>query len=546
MIAEHDPDMVTIIPGSEPFVFVKTEETEGQPLESYLLDSQNYYQEIFRKKLNPITLVFNDEDIEKSFSKKRRSSFGAFAISLLIFFVNFCLLTSIEYLAFNFATDEEKPLRDLSGIFFLPVVALVFLLVFLVYKDYKRYNNSDPSLYHKIALRLRKLVNLHVCALICLWLMTVSLLMNVPEVLDLCCGTNGCDFSNPDPKNKTATIHQSTPIDNFCKISTKCPTGDDVTTFIVGSIFLVIMNGTNFERLRSLAMNFGILIILLAYVGTILLVPGAWVVFQYIFIETFPILICFVLAAFAQNYNQEYHFRQVFLLRKSIKNNFQRIIQLQEETEQLILNILPVHVARRLQDSYRPDNTMAQKVPYSTILFCSISNFAELLNTMEIEDAMWILNDVVCKFDDLCDFYGVEKIKTNGPYYMAVTGLEASNVQSGHAAAKSMAKFSLAMLETIGKFNSENSTRFELRIGLNYGPCVSGVIGKKKFSFDIWGDSVNVASRMESTNLPRKIQVSRDVALILKDSFHLTRRGMVPVKGKGEMETYFLEDQIKS
>jgi len=161
---------------------------------------------------------------------------------------------------------------------------------------------------------------------------------------------------------------------------------------------------------------------------------------------------------------------------------------------------------------------MAKKVPYSTVLFASISNFSEFLNSVEYEEAMWVLNDIVCEFDELCDKYNVEKIKTNGPYYMAVVGLEAEEKLSGEKAANGLffssslsffsfrlvstrfvtgvAKFALAMMKTMERFNHEKGHSFTLRVGLNHGPCVSGVIGKKKFCFDIWGDSVNVASRM--------------------------------------------------
>ena len=139
---------------------------------------------------------------------------------------------------------------------------------------------------------------------------------------------------------------------------------------------------------------------------------------------------------------------------------------------------------------------MAKKVPHSTILFASICNFSDFLNRVEYEEAMWVLNDIVCLFDELCDKYNVEKIKTNGPYYMAATGLELPDDDLGEQAAIDMCRFALAMHAVLEKYNADHDKHFQLRIGINHGPCVSGVIGKKKFSFDIWGDSVNVASRM--------------------------------------------------
>jgi len=291
-------------------------------------------------------------------------------------------------------------------------------------------------------------------------------------------------------------------------------------------------------------MNGIALAICLGFVVILSVVPGAWEIFQQSVQQTSSIMVCVVILVSIQNYRSEYRSRSLYLLRKHVVSNIIKVDRLQEETEQLLLNILPVHVAKQLKGGIRPEGTMAKKVPNSTILFASISNFSEFLNTVEYEEAMWILNDIICLFDELCDKYSVEKIKSNGPYYMAATGLEAQD--SPLTAASNMARFALAMMGTLDRYNAEHKMNFQLKVGINSGSCVSGVIGKKKFSFDIWGDSVNVASRMESTNLPGRIQVTRDTYLLLKDKFNFQLRGFVVVKGKGEMQTYFLEGKLQS
>jgi len=392
---------------------------------------------------------------------------------------------------------------------------------------------------------VRSIFNLHVCAAICLSLMAANALLNIPEAVRDCC-PNGCDkptlqvpslfkplvdlvVSAGSPERQL--FHQvSTPFTTvLCPTITGCPTTKSKVSYVIGGLFLVLLvpphslslhiwhlnvvlliflfsvlffsfhfiqNATNFERLRMIVMNSIIISIFLVYVIAVYQATDALVVFGQGFNETIGILACFLLAACVQNYLHEYRFRRVFLLRRNIKANFQRVVIMHDETEQLLLSVLPVHVAKKLKGSIRPEGTMAQRLPYSTILFCSICNFSDFLKTTPYEEAMWVLNDVVCLFDDLCDKYKIEKIKTNGPYYMALAGLQTEDVKSGNLAAGNLARFALMMNRKLAKFNQDRNFSFALRIGLHHGPCVSGVIGKKKIGFDIWGDSVNVASRM--------------------------------------------------
>ncbi|MBQ1661557.1 MAG: adenylate/guanylate cyclase domain-containing protein, partial [Treponema sp.] len=173
-----------------------------------------------------------------------------------------------------------------------------------------------------------------------------------------------------------------------------------------------------------------------------------------------------------------------------------------------------------------------------TVLFTDIVGFTEMSGSMDAEMVVTILNRLVCRFDERARYEGIEKIKTIGDAYMAVSGL---SVKSGNDGAVRMIKFAQGLLEDVKKFNSLSSYKVQIRVGINSGNLVAGVIGKTKFIYDVWGDTVNVASRMEGSGEPMCIHVSESVYVQARDSFSF--RGPVPVelKGKGLMDGYFVE-----
>jgi class 3 adenylate cyclase len=156
-----------------------------------------------------------------------------------------------------------------------------------------------------------------------------------------------------------------------------------------------------------------------------------------------------------------------------------------------------------------------------------------------------MLNDLFSMFDEVVDKYGLNKVKTIGDCYM-VTSVPAIVIDDEAEHCRVMCHFGLDMIAALHKYNSEGRGRkLDLRVGINCGPVVAGVVGTKRFLYDLWGDAVNLASRMESTGIPGKIQTTGHVAELAKDDFNFERRGMVHVKGKGEMETHFLTDRKK-
>lgn len=204
-----------------------------------------------------------------------------------------------------------------------------------------------------------------------------------------------------------------------------------------------------------------------------------------------------------------------------------------QRSESLLLNILPEAIAARLKVE---PGVIASRFEKVTILFADIADFTPLSEQMAPEDLVSLLNGILSEFDDLADKYGVEKIKTIGDAYMAVAGLPEHLEDHAQPAAE----MALDMMNAMERFNSDLGARIQLRIGINSGPVVAGVIGKRKFAYDLWGDAVNTASRMGSHGLPGEVQVSKTTYDLLKDSYCFEERGTIDIKGKGPMAVFLL------
>ncbi len=208
----------------------------------------------------------------------------------------------------------------------------------------------------------------------------------------------------------------------------------------------------------------------------------------------------------------------------------------QKQTEKLLLNILPKPIAERLQQKQQ---VIADSFSDVSVLFADLVGFTNFASTKTPTELVEILNQIFIEFDLLSNRHGLEKIKTIGDAYMVVGGLPIQ--RADHAS--SIAKIALDMQSFIARFNTQINEKFSLRIGINIGPVVAGVIGLTKFSYDLWGDTVNVASRMESSGIPGQTQVTAAVYERLKEQFLFQERGTISIKGKGEMMTYLLIGQ---
>jgi len=204
-----------------------------------------------------------------------------------------------------------------------------------------------------------------------------------------------------------------------------------------------------------------------------------------------------------------------------------------EEIEELLLNILPQAIAERLQEG---QSIIADSFSDVSVLFADLVGFTNFASQKTATETVKVLNQIFTQFDQLSLRHGLEKIKTIGDAYMVVGGLP--EPQENHALA--IAQMALDMQAAVASFNVKNNQSFSLRIGINIGAVVAGVIGLTKFSYDLWGDTVNVAQRMESNGIPGEIQVTAAVYERLKDQFSFKLRGTIEIKGKGEMMAYFL------
>ncbi|MEM8954079.1 MAG: adenylate/guanylate cyclase domain-containing protein [Verrucomicrobiota bacterium] len=211
----------------------------------------------------------------------------------------------------------------------------------------------------------------------------------------------------------------------------------------------------------------------------------------------------------------------------------EEIQRMHEQADALLLNILPPSIANRLKESER---NIVDAIPEASILFCDLVGFTPLSAELRPGDLVTLLNDMFSMMDRLAAKYHLEKIKTIGDAYMLAGGVP--DPLPDHAVA--VATFALDLIDEIPTLNKPGQPEVGLRIGIHSGPVVAGVIGEKKFAYDLWGDTVNIASRMESNGEKNRVHISTDTKSLLDDHFEFEPRGQVEIKGKGQMETYFL------
>ena len=208
-----------------------------------------------------------------------------------------------------------------------------------------------------------------------------------------------------------------------------------------------------------------------------------------------------------------------------------------ERSDHLLLNILPESIAGRMKED---QSVIAEAFDNCSILFADITGFTNLASSLDPTELVSFLNDLFSKFDDLCDELGVEKIKTIGDNYMAASGVPVPSPK--HAV--QCVQLGLKMLETVASLEEINGQRVQMRVGIHSGPVVAGVIGKRKFVFDLWGDTVNVAQRMESHGVPGALQVSSSTFSLIQDLFSARSAEERDIKGKGRMMTYLVGEQF--
>ena len=239
-----------------------------------------------------------------------------------------------------------------------------------------------------------------------------------------------------------------------------------------------------------------------------------------------------------------YNMLEIRLLQLKTKKLYEQVVAEQKVSERLLLNVLPQTIAKRLKRRSEIaagtfTELIADSFPEVTVLFADIVDFTKFSEGLSAEDLVDVLNDIFTRFDSIADARGLEKIKTIGDSYMAAAGLPVPVADHTERAAH----MALDMLEVMDRYNEVNSRKLRVRIGISTGAAVAGVIGKRKFLYDLWGDVVNTASRMESHGVSGRIQVTDNTRQRLGESFSFEERGSIEVKGKGEMHTWFLNSR---
>jgi len=235
---------------------------------------------------------------------------------------------------------------------------------------------------------------------------------------------------------------------------------------------------------------------------------------------------------------------EVRLLHRETKKLYERVLAEQQMSERLLHNVLPDSIADRLKD--RPEviaenftEVIADSFQEVTVLFADIVEFTKFSAGVSAEVLVDVLNDIFTRFDSIADNRGLEKIKTIGDAYMAAAGLPVPAADHAIRAAH----MALDMIEAMRRFNEHSGHKLNVRIGIETGAVVAGIIGKRKFLYDLWGDTVNTASRMESQGVSGRIQITDTTRQRLSEPFMFEKRGAIDVKGKGEMQTWFLNSR---
>ncbi|XP_054023496.1 adenylate cyclase type 8 isoform X1 [Dryobates pubescens] len=492
-----------------------------------------------REHIKPFSLMFKDSSLEHKYSQMRDEVFKS---NLVCAFIVLVFITAIQSLL---PSSRVIPMVIQFSILIMLHSALVLITTA---EDYKC-----------LPLMLRKT---------CCWINETYLARNVIIFASILINFLGaiinilwCDFDRPVAL-KNQTFNSSASFTDICSYP----------EYFVFTGVLAMVTCAVFLRLNSV-LKLAVLLIMIAIYSLLTETIYASLFLQYDsfnhngdtdFLGTkeasLLLMAIFLLAVFYHGQQLEYTARLDFLWRVQAKEEINEMKELREHNENMLRNILPSHVARHFLEKDRDNEELySQSYDAVGVMFASIPGFADFYSQTEMNnqgvECLRLLNEIIADFDELLGeerFQDIEKIKTIGSTYMAVSGLSPEKQQCedkwGHLCA--LADFSIALNESIQEINKHSFNNFELRIGISHGSVVAGVIGAKKPQYDIWGKTVNLASRMDSTGVSDRIQVPEETYLILKDrGFAFDYRGEIYVKGiseqEGKIKTYFLLGRVQ-
>ncbi|XP_076333991.1 adenylate cyclase type 2-like isoform X2 [Tachypleus tridentatus] len=274
-------------------------------------------------------------------------------------------------------------------------------------------------------------------------------------------------------------------------------------------------------------------------------------------IHTTSFFVVFLVVLHVLDRQMEFTFRADFLWRAKLRVEQDEVETMGSINKVLLENILPAHVAEHYLANSKISEDLYHECYHSVaVMFASIPNYKEFYDETDINkqglECLRLLNEIICDFDKLLSkpkFSCVEKIKTIGSTYMAAAGLQPGKEESGRTRAQhnlvSLVEFAIALMSLLDQINRESFQRFRLRVGINHGPVIAGVVGAQKPQYDIWGNTVNVASRMDSCGVTGRIQVTEETTRVLVDcGYECECRGLVKVKGKGNLTTFLVKTQF--
>uniref|UniRef100_A0A673T151 adenylate cyclase n=1 Tax=Suricata suricatta TaxID=37032 RepID=A0A673T151_SURSU len=501
-------------------------------------------------------LTFREPDLEKKYSKQVDDRFGAYVAcaSLVFLFICFVQITIVPHSVFMLS-------------FYLTCFLLLTLVVFVsvIYSCVKLFPAPLQTLSRKI---VRSKMNSTLVGVFTIILVFLSAFVNM-----FMCNSKDLFGCLADEHNISASqVNACHVVESAANYSLGDERGFcnspwpncNFPEYFTYSVLLSLLACSVFLQISCIGKLVLMLAIELTYVLVVevprvtlfdnadllvisgLGVPG-WVALK---VVTPIIISVFVLALYLHAQQVESTARLDFLWKLQATEEKEEMEELQAYNRRLLHNILPKDVAAHfLARERRNDELYYQSCECVAVMFASIANFSEFYVELEANnegvECLRLLNEIIADFDEIISedrFRQLEKIKTIGSTYMAASGLNDSTYDKvGKTHIKALADFAMKLMDQMKYINEHSFNNFQMKIGLNIGPVVAGVIGARKPQYDIWGNTVNVASRMDSTGVPDRIQVTTDMYQVLAaNTYQLECRGVVKVKGKGEMMTYFL------
>ncbi|XP_006835448.1 PREDICTED: adenylate cyclase type 4 [Chrysochloris asiatica] len=519
------------------------------------LNSQKQWKQ--SKDFNPLTLYFRKKEMEKEYRLSALPAFKYYAAcTFMVFLSNFIIQMLV--------TNRPPALAISYSITFL----LFFLLLFVCFSEYlTRCVLKGPKMLHwlptlsgLVSTRPGLRIALGTTTILLVFVMAITSLFFLPT-------SSNCPFLVANVSLMTFNLSWelpgslpliSVPYSMHCCVlgSLSCSLFLHMSFELKLLLLLLWLAASCSLFLHSHAWLSDCLIARL-YTGPLDSRPGVLKEPKLMGAISFFIFFFTLLVLARQN---EYYCRLDFLWKKKLRQEREETETMENLTRLLLENVLPAHVAPQfIGQNRRNEDLYHQSYECVCVLFASVPDFKEFYSESNINheglECLRLLNEIIADFDELLSkpkFSGVEKIKTIGSTYMAATGLNATSGQDAQQDAErscshlgTMVEFAVALGSKLDVINKHSFNNFRLRVGLNHGPVVAGVIGAQKPQYDIWGNTVNVASRMESTGVLGKIQVTEETARALQSlGYTCSRRGIIKVKGKGQLCTYFLNTDL--